>query len=59
MAPRELLRRRPPIGHRSCDNLVNLGVLDLRGGAQLLAEVKVEQVYEQRMRATWPEVRDV
>ena len=40
------------------DNLVNLG-LDLRGGAQLLAEVKVEQVYEQRMRATWPEVRDV
>ncbi|MDE0968554.1 MAG: protein translocase subunit SecD [Octadecabacter sp.] len=40
------------------DNLVNLG-LDLRGGAQLLAEVKVEQVYEQRMRSLWPEVRDV
>ncbi len=40
------------------DNLVNLG-LDLRGGAQLLAEVQVEQVYESRMRATWPEVRDV
>ena len=40
------------------DNLVNLG-LDLRGGAQLLAEVKVEQVYEQRMRGMWPEVRDV
>ncbi|MCF2872188.1 protein translocase subunit SecD [Octadecabacter sp. G9-8] len=39
------------------DNLVNLG-LDLRGGAQLLAEVKVEQVYEQRMRSLWPEVRD-
>ena len=39
------------------DNLVNLG-LDLRGGAQLLAEVKVEQVYEQRMRGLWPEVRD-
>ena len=30
--------------------LVNLG-LDLRGGAQLLAEVKVEQVYEARMRS--------
>ena len=40
------------------DNLVNLG-LDLRGGAQLLAEVRVEQVYEQRMRGMWPEVRDV
>jgi len=39
------------------DNLVNLG-LDLRGGAQLLAEVKVEQVYESRMRGLWPEVRD-
>ena len=40
------------------DNLVNLG-LDLRGGAQLLAEVQVEEVYEKRMRAMWPEVRDV
>jgi len=40
------------------DNLVNLG-LDLRGGAQLLAEVQVEDVYESRMRAFWPEVRDV
>ena len=39
------------------DNLVNLG-LDLRGGAQLLAEVQVEEVYEKRMRAMWPEVRD-
>ena len=38
------------------DNLVNLG-LDLRGGAQLLAEVQVEQVYENRMRALWPELR--
>ncbi|MBT8412072.1 MAG: protein translocase subunit SecD, partial [Octadecabacter sp.] len=40
------------------DNLVNLG-LDLRGGAQLLVEVQVEDVYETRMRAFWPEVRDV
>ncbi|WP_368187554.1 protein translocase subunit SecD [Aestuariibius sp. HNIBRBA575] len=40
------------------DNLVNLG-LDLRGGAQLLAEVQVEDVYAQRMEAMWPEVRDV
>ena len=38
--------------------LVNLG-LDLRGGAQLLAEVKVEDVYAHRMDALWPEVRDV
>ena len=37
--------------------LVNLG-LDLRGGAHLLAEVQVSDVYESRMEATWPEVRD-
>ena len=37
--------------------LVNLG-LDLRGGAHLLAEVRVEDVYENRIEATWPEVRD-
>ncbi|UWQ85067.1 protein translocase subunit SecD [Leisingera caerulea] len=37
--------------------LVNLG-LDLRGGAHLLAEVQVEDVYEARMDALWPEVRD-
>jgi len=37
--------------------LVNLG-LDLRGGAHLLAEVQVEDVYQARMEATWPEVRD-
>jgi preprotein translocase subunit SecD len=38
--------------------LVNLG-LDLRGGAHLLAEVQVADVYESRMEAFWPEVRDV
>lgn len=37
--------------------LVNLG-LDLRGGAHLLAEVQVEDVYAQRMEGLWPEVRD-
>lgn len=37
--------------------LVNLG-LDLRGGAHLLAEVKLEDVYQSRMEASWPEVRD-
>ncbi|MEO1677448.1 MAG: protein translocase subunit SecD [Pseudomonadota bacterium] len=37
--------------------LVNLG-LDLRGGAYLLAEVKVEDVHADRMDAFWPEVRD-
>ena len=37
--------------------LVNLG-LDLRGGAHLLAEVNLSDVYESRMEATWPEVRD-
>jgi preprotein translocase subunit SecD len=38
-------------------SLVNLG-LDLRGGAHLLAEVQVEQVYASRMEASWPEIRD-
>ncbi|GGE40166.1 protein translocase subunit SecD [Actibacterium pelagium] len=38
-------------------SLVNLG-LDLRGGAHLLAEVQVEDVYEARIDAMWPEVRD-
>ncbi|MEL6583896.1 MAG: protein translocase subunit SecD [Pseudomonadota bacterium] len=36
-------------------NLLNLG-LDLRGGAHLLVEVQVEQVYEERMEGVWPEV---
>jgi preprotein translocase subunit SecD len=38
-------------------SLVNLG-LDLRGGAHLLAEVNVQDVYESRMDAMWPEIRD-
>ncbi len=39
-------------------SLVNLG-LDLRGGAHLLAEVQVSDVYEQRMAALWPDIRDI
>ncbi|MDV4145531.1 protein translocase subunit SecD [Shimia sp. FJ5] len=38
--------------------LVNLG-LDLRGGAHLLAEVKVADVYDTRIKSMWPEVRDL
>ncbi len=38
--------------------LVNLG-LDLRGGAHLLAEVQVEDVYDARIEAMWPEIRDL
>ncbi len=38
--------------------LVNLG-LDLRGGAHLLAEVHVEDVYDDRMDAYWLEARDL
>ncbi|WP_158964693.1 protein translocase subunit SecD [Chachezhania sediminis] len=38
-------------------DLVNLG-LDLRGGAHLLAEVQVQEVYAAKMEALWPEVRD-
>lgn len=37
--------------------LVNLG-LDLRGGAHLLVEVKVEEAYAKRLSSLWPEVRD-
>ncbi|SUZ33161.1 hypothetical protein ROE7235_02929 [Roseibaca ekhonensis] len=37
--------------------LVNLG-LDLRGGAHLLAEVQVADVYADRVDALWPSVRD-
>ena len=38
--------------------LVNLG-LDLRGGAHLLAEVQVADVYQARVEGMWPEVRDL
>jgi protein-export membrane protein SecD len=38
--------------------LVNLG-LDLRGGAHLLAEVKVQDVYAARIKGMWPEIRDL
>ncbi|WP_417741076.1 protein translocase subunit SecD [Salipiger sp.] len=38
-------------------DLVNLG-LDLRGGAHLLAEVRLSDVYAARMESLWPEVRD-
>jgi len=38
-------------------SLVNLG-LDLRGGAHLLVEVAVEDVYADRLDGMWPEVRD-
>ena len=37
--------------------LMNLG-LDLRGGAHLLAEVKVADVYAARIDGMWPDVRD-
>ena len=39
-------------------SLVNLG-LDLRGGAHLLAEVRVTDVYEARLQGMWPDVRDL
>jgi preprotein translocase subunit SecD len=38
-------------------DLVNLG-LDLRGGAHLLAQVNLAEVYEGRMEGMWPDVRD-
>ncbi|SDY82305.1 preprotein translocase subunit SecD [Jannaschia faecimaris] len=38
-------------------SVINLG-LDLRGGAHLLAEVQLEDVYASRIDSYWPEVRD-
>ncbi|NJN06001.1 MAG: hypothetical protein HC814_06030 [Rhodobacteraceae bacterium] len=38
--------------------LINLG-LDLRGGAHLLTEVQVADVYASVMDGMWPEIRDV
>lgn len=38
--------------------IINLG-LDLRGGAHLLTEVRVSDVYSDRIDALWPEVRDL
>jgi preprotein translocase subunit SecD len=37
--------------------VLNLG-LDLRGGAHLLVEVHIEDVYAERLTALWPEARD-
>ena len=39
-------------------NLLNLG-LDLRGGAHLLVEVQVEQVYAEAMEGYWPKVLSI
>jgi len=38
--------------------LVNLG-LDLRGGAHVLVEVNVSEVYQDRLDSMWPAVRDI
>ncbi len=38
--------------------LVNLG-LDLRGGAHVLVEVNVSDVYQDRLDAMWPAVKDI
>ncbi len=40
------------------NQLVNLG-LDLRGGAHVLVEVNVDEVYQDRLDAMWPAVRDL
>jgi preprotein translocase subunit SecD len=37
--------------------LINLG-LDLRGGAHLLVEVTLEDVYQERLDGVWPEIRN-
>ena len=38
--------------------LVNLG-LDLRGGAHVLVEVRLEDVYVERLQAYWPGIRSI
>ncbi len=37
-------------------NIVNLG-LDLRGGAHLLVEIKLEDVHMERLNSLWPSIR--
>ena len=37
--------------------IVNLG-LDLRGGAHVLVEVSLEEVYSERLASYWPEMRN-
>src|SRR6056297_4088793 len=54
----ELLAQRAGWPNFLPSGLVNLG-LDLRGGAHLLAEVQVEDVYTARIESMWPEVRDL
>ncbi len=39
-------------------SLVSLG-LDLRGGAHLLTEIRVEEVHETRIQGMWPEIRNL
>jgi preprotein translocase subunit SecD len=53
----EARRRRRPWPSWLPGGVLNLG-LDLRGGAHLLVEVAVEDVYAERMISLWPEARD-
>ena len=53
-----LLAKRQPVGHPSYLQARKSGI-DLRGGAHLLAEVQVDDVYKARMKAIWPELRDI
>ena len=57
LTPQELEANRAGWPEFLPSSLVNLG-LDLRGGAHLLAEVRVEDVYDDRMDGYWLEIRD-
>lgn len=58
VATPELLAARDAWPDYLPNQLVNLG-LDLRGGAHVLVEVNVADVYQDRLDGMWPAVRDI
>lgn len=51
-----LITDTPTWSHWAPSRIVNLG-LDLRGGAHVLVEVSLEEVYSERLSSYWPDIR--
>ena len=52
-----LISDTPTWSHWAPSRIVNLG-LDLRGGAHVLVEVSLEEVYSERLSSYWPDIRN-
>ena len=52
-----LITDTPTWSHWAPSRIVNLG-LDLRGGAHVLVEVSLEEVYSERLSSYWPDIRN-